>query len=102
MLMAVAIFGVVMFEIFSSQLQSALQVMPLDNASRIQISERMVHLSGLQPPDGLKANVAEQLHVAVGESFVAGFRAVSLIAAGAALAGGLIAGLTIPPRADVK
>jgi len=101
-LMAVAIFGVVMIENFSSQLQSALQAMPLDDISRMQIAERMAGLAGLQPPDGLKASAAERLHVAVGESFVAGFRAVSLIAAGAALAGGLIAGLTIPPRADVK
>ena len=101
-LMAVAIFGVVMFETYSSQLQDALQAVPLDDTSRVKIAERMADLAGLQPPDSLKASAAEQLRAAVGESFVAGFRAVSLIAAGTALAGGLIAGLTIPPRANVK
>jgi EmrB/QacA subfamily drug resistance transporter len=102
MLMAVALFGVVMFETYASELEAALHALPLDNAMRAEVRARMVELAGLQPPEGLAGGIAERLRAAVGESFVAGFRAVALISAGAALLGGLIAALTIPPRAEVK
>ena len=102
MLMAVAIFGVVMFETYSSELGAALDTLPLDDDSRAKVAARMAELAGLQPPEGLDGGAAERLRAAVGEAFVSGFRAVTLIAALAALAGGLIAALTIPPRAEVK
>ena len=102
MLMAVAIFGVVMFKTYSSELGAALHTLPLDDGSRAKVAARMAELAGLQPPEGLDGGAAERLRAAVGEAFVSGFRAVTLIAALAALAGGLIAALTIPPRAEVK
>jgi len=99
MLMAVAVFGVVMFEIFSGQLQAALQSLPLDDASRADISARMTELSGLRAPAGLEEGAASLVRAAVSDSFVAGFRAVALIAAGIALLGALVSALTILPRA---
>ncbi|MDP6474473.1 MAG: MFS transporter [Alphaproteobacteria bacterium] len=99
MLMAVALFGVVMFEIYSGHLRAALDSLPLDGASRAVIEAHMSDLAGLQAPPGLDAGTAARLHTAVGESFVAGFRAVAVISAAVALLGAIIAALTISPRA---
>jgi EmrB/QacA subfamily drug resistance transporter len=99
MLMAVALFGVVMFEIFSGHLEAALETLPLDDASRALIGARMAELAGLQAPPGLGPDSAALLHAAVGDSFVAGFRAVALISAAVALSGAIVAALTIPRRA---
>lgn len=99
MLMAVAIFGVVMFEVFSGHLETALRTLPLNGEHRALVGARMVELAGLVAPPGLDGGTAALLRDAVHESFVAGFRAVALISAAAALLSALIAALTIPPRA---
>jgi len=99
MLMAVAIFGVVMFEIYSGHLEAALKSVALDDANRALIASRMPELAGLQTPPALAADLAAQLRSAVDDSFIAGFRAVALIAAAIALLGAVVAALTIPPRA---
>ena len=102
MLIAVAVFGVVMFEIFSGQLEAALQSLPLDGASRAGIAARMAELAGLQAPPELGAESTSLLRDAVDDSFVAGFRAVALISAGLALLSALVSALTIPPRSITK
>ena len=99
LLMAVAIFGVVMFEIYSGHLEAALKSVALDDANRALIASRMPELAGLQTPPALAADLAAQLRSAVDDSFIAGFRAVALIAAAIALLGAVVAALTIPPRA---
>ena len=102
MLIAVAAFGVAMFEIFSGQLEAALQSLPLDGASRAGIAARMAELAGLQAPPELGAESTSLLRDAVDDSFVAGFRAVALISAGLALLSALVSALTIPPRSITK
>ena len=97
MLMAVAVFGVVMFEIFSGHLEAALKTMPLDDASRALIGKQMLELAGLQTPPALAADVTAQLRNAVNDSFIAGFRTVALICSAIALLGAVVAALTIPP-----
>lgn len=98
MLMAVAVFGVVMFEVFSAELEAAMQTLPLDDASRALIGARMADLAGLQAPSALGAETAALVRGAVGDSFVAGFRAVALVSAAIALLSAVVAALTIPPR----
>ncbi|HJN60906.1 MAG TPA: hypothetical protein QF630_07670, partial [Alphaproteobacteria bacterium] len=66
------------------------------------IDARMVDLAGLQAPPELGADIADRLRAAVGDAFVAGFRAVSLIAAAVAMAGAITAALTIPTQENVK
>ncbi len=58
MLMAVALFGVVMFEIYSGHLRAALDSLALDGASRAMIEAHMSDLAGLQAPAGLDAGTA--------------------------------------------
>jgi len=102
MLMAVAVFGVVMFEVYSAQFEAALQSVPLDPESRALIGARMVDLAGMQIPTTLDQHSTGLVRTAINESFVAGFRVVVLIAAGITLLGALAAALTIPPRAAMK
>ena len=99
MLMAVAVFGVVMFEMFSEHLEAALKSVALDDASRALIGTRMPELAGLQTPPTLAAELAAQLRNAVDDSFIAGFRAVALISAALALLSAVVAAMTIPPHA---
>jgi predicted MFS family arabinose efflux permease len=102
MLMAIAVFGVVMFEVYSAQFEAALQSVPLDPESRALIGARMVDLAGMQIPTTLDQHSTGLVRTAINESFVAGFRVVVLIAAGITLLGALAAALTIPPRAAMK
>ena len=99
MLMAVAVFGVVMFEVYSANFESALQSVPLDAESRALIGARMVDLAGMEIPAALDPESAGLVRIAINDSFVAGFRVVSLIAAGITALGALAAAVTIPPRA---
>ena len=99
MLMAVAVFGVVMFEMFSEHLEAALKSVALGDASRALIGTRMPELAGLQTPPTLAAELAAQLRNAVDDSFIAGFRAVALISAALALLSAVVAAMTIPPHA---
>ncbi|MBT3928524.1 MAG: MFS transporter [Rhodospirillaceae bacterium] len=99
MLMAVAIFGVVMFEVYSANFETALQSVPLDPENRALIGARMVELAGMKIPAALDQHSADLVRGAVNDSFVAGFRVIALIAAGIALLSAFTAAVTIPPRA---
>ena len=97
--MAVAIFGVVMFEVYSANFETALQSVPLDPENRALIGARMVELAGMKIPAALDQHSADLVRGAVNDSFVAGFRVIALIAAGIALLSAFTAAVTIPPRA---
>ena len=99
MLMAVAIFGVIMFEEYSAHFVAALQSVAIDGDSRALIDARLVDLAGMKISPALDPESAGLVQTAIHESFVAGFRVVALAAAAIALLCALIAALTIPPRA---
>ena len=101
MLMAVAIFGVVMFEVYSAHFEAALQSVPLDPGSRALIGAHLADLAGMEIPPALDARGARLVRAAIDQSFVAGFRTVALISAAVALLSALTAALTIPPRATM-
>ena len=99
MLMAVAIFGVVMFDVYSAHFKTALQAVALDPESRALIDAHLIELAGMQIPPMLDESSAGMVKAAINDSFVAGFRVVCLIAAGVTALSALTAFLTIPPRA---
>jgi MFS family permease len=93
-LLSIAIFGIVFLAVFSSSLDSHLQQLHLSPALSQSIDAQHTRLAGIQiPPTSSATHVA--IKGSIDEAFLSGFRLVSLICAGLALASSLIAGLLI-------
>jgi EmrB/QacA subfamily drug resistance transporter len=93
-LLSIAIFGIVFLAVFSSSLDSHLQQLHLAPALSQSIDAQHTRLAGIQiPPTSSATHVA--IKGSIDEAFLSGFRLVSLICAGLALASSLIAGLLI-------
>ncbi len=98
-LLAIAIFGVVMLQTFSHNLDRRLVGISggsdVSEEVRHSLSEQRVKLAGLQLPSNLKPDLQSQLAQAVGDSFISGFRVIMLLGAVLALASALSAWLLI-------
>jgi len=94
-LIAVAVFGSIMLAVFSAGLTQRLESLPLQNEERQQILSRTVDLVNIQMPSDMDASATSAVSAAVRESFVSGFRYVSLTASGLAILSAIAAGLMI-------
>ena len=94
--LAVAILGIVMVELFSSSLQRTLSgaLLPPGILEYVQANE--IKLAGLDLPSGLDAHAAALLRASISHAFVFGFRIVMLICAGLCVASAAVALLMIP------
>jgi EmrB/QacA subfamily drug resistance transporter len=97
-LLAIAAFGAVLAQVFEVRLHDALSQahVPRDVADAV-FAQRQ-RLAAIAPPPDAASAVAAQVHAAVGEAFVAGFRAVMLVSAALAAASALCAGWLIADR----
>jgi EmrB/QacA subfamily drug resistance transporter len=94
-LLAIAVCGVVMLQVFSAQLERRLAVIDLPEATRASLHRESIKLGAMEVPKELDAQRREEVQQAMKESFVAGFRVVVLICAATALGGALITWLVI-------
>jgi MFS family permease len=102
-LLAIAIFGVMMLQTFSRNLDRGL----VSISARVDISEDVRHsiadqrvkLAGLELPANLTPELQSQLAQAVGDAFISGFRLIMLSAAALAMGSALSAWLLIK---DIK
>lgn len=99
-LLAIAVLGVVMLQVFSGELRRRLAAIDLPETTRTRLYDQRINLAGMDvnevvnDPSG--ASVAKQeVTKAMKESFVAGFRAVMLISAAMALGAGLVSWILI-------
>jgi EmrB/QacA subfamily drug resistance transporter len=103
-LLAVAVLGVVMLQVFSSELKQRLSVINLPQATRLAIYDQRIKLAGLDVHKAVSetapgtAGMRQAVSEAIKESFVKGFRVVMLIAAAMALAGSVTSFLLIENR----
>jgi EmrB/QacA subfamily drug resistance transporter len=94
-LLAVAVLGVVMLQVFGGELKQRLNAIDLPETARSAIYDQRIKLAGLNVDEVVKANsggtanVSRQVRQAIKESFVRGFRVVMLISAVMALAGSI-------------
>lgn len=93
-LLSIAIFGIVFLAAFSSSLDNHLQQLHLTPALQQSIDAQHTRLASIQIPPTSSATHAA-IKGSIDEAFLSGFRLVSLICAGLALASSLIAGLLI-------
>ena len=104
-LLAIAVLGVVMLQVYSRELDRRLSNLDIPEATRTALYEQRIKLAGVDidevdaRPIGKSSVDAEMtrqaMQQAVEESFVSGFRVVVLICAVMAFAGGVVALLVI-------
>lgn len=83
-LIAIAAFGLIILPIFASDLTGKLQMLNTPPAVEQTIMAQQDKLTGIEIPSGLSASMHAAVQQAISASFVAGFRALMLIAAGLA------------------
>ena len=98
--LAIAVFGIVMVRLFSSNLNRNLASASLSPAILQYVRSNEIKLAGLDLPSGLDANTTALIRVSISHAFVFGFRTVMLICAGLSLASAAVASLMIPARVE--
>ena len=97
-LLAVAALGVVVLTVFNRGLDARLAGLSLPHEARQAIDAQRTRLAAADIPAGLDPAMTESLRRALGDSFVAGFRAAVFVAAALALLSALSAWLLIEGR----
>lgn len=101
-LLALATLGLVMTFSFNGSLDARLSAIPLTPAQQTQLTAQRSRLAAIEAPRDLDAQTTQALNRAIDEAFVAGFRAVMLIAAGLALLSAASAALLIADTPAVQ
>jgi EmrB/QacA subfamily drug resistance transporter len=83
-LIAVAIFGVLLFHSFSNSMQDATAQMHLTSEVKANIEHHEAELAAMKTPQNVDAATKSEIKRAINESFLDGFRMVMIVAAGLA------------------
>ncbi|MDQ3804386.1 MAG: MFS transporter, partial [Acidobacteriota bacterium] len=97
-LLAVAVLGVIVLQVFNRSLDERLAAVPLPPPSRQRVDAQRARLAAADLPAELDPGTKATLKRALDESFVAGFRAAVAVAVALALASALSAWLLIEGR----
>jgi len=95
--LAVAVLGIVMVTAFSHHLHRSLPRLHLSPALLNYIDANKIRLAGLELPN-LDPATASEVHAAIDQAFVSGFRLVMLICAGLAVASSAVAAVMISAK----
>lgn len=88
-LLAIAVFGVLMFHSFSKNLFQKLSGFQLTEDLRAAIYQQRVRLAGMEVPANVATETRQQIERAISQSFVAGFRLLMIISAALAIGAAL-------------
>jgi EmrB/QacA subfamily drug resistance transporter len=97
-LLAVAVLGIVMLHTFNSQLDRRLVSLGITSQIKQSLDQQRSKLAAAEVGENLDPNVKSELKQAVNESFLAGFRRVTAVAAALALLSSVSAWLLIGNR----
>jgi hypothetical protein len=97
-LLAVAVFGLIMFHAFNSCLEQRLSMISITPEVRQALNAERLKLAAAEIPRSLNEETRVTIKQAINECFVFGFRRVMLVGALLALSGSLLAWLTIRGR----
>ena len=97
-LLAVAVFGLIMFQAFNSCLAPRLEAISIPAEAREALNTERLKLAAAEIPTSLNEETRLAIRTTIAECFVFGFRRVMLVGAGLALFGSLFAWLTIRGR----
>ena len=93
--LAIAVFGIAMGAAFGSRMDRSLAGLSLSSESLHSLQAEEIKLAGMMVPDTVDPNVRSQIHTAIAEAFVFGFRVIMLICSALAAASAVITRLTI-------
>jgi hypothetical protein len=99
-LLAIAIFGIVLANVFNASLDRSLIPLDLSLPARQLLDTQRINLAAAQLPHGLSASTSAALRSAIALAFVDGFRWVMWMAAGLAIASAAIAALVLDDRSQ--
>jgi EmrB/QacA subfamily drug resistance transporter len=94
-LLAIAVLGIVMFDVFNRSLDSRLSSLELPASTRHSLDDQRINLAAQKIPEEIAPAMRQALKQAIDESFVTGFRRVMLVGAALALASGITSMLLI-------
>jgi EmrB/QacA subfamily drug resistance transporter len=97
-LLAIAVFGIVMFNVFNGSLDSRLSNLELPASVQHSLDDQRINLAAAKIPEEIAPAMREILRQAIDASFVKGFRRVMLVGAALALASGVTSMLLISGR----
>ncbi|HEY1677576.1 MAG TPA: MFS transporter [Candidatus Sulfotelmatobacter sp.] len=100
--MAIAVLGIVMVQVFSSRLNHGLARLALPTSVEHELQANVTKLAGLQAPAGLDPSKNHAIQQLIGTAFTSGFRMVMLIGAGLALASAAATWLMIPKQGSSR
>jgi MFS family permease len=101
-LLAIAILGIVMLNIFNRSLDQHLSKAQAPATTKRLLDDQRINLAAATIPKEIAPPMREMLHKAIDESFVHGFRTVMSIGAGLAVASGIASLLFISGRAKPR
>ncbi len=93
--LAIAVLGIVMVNVFGSRLNQSLTHLSLSPAILHEVQANEIKLAGLQVPAGLDPGTKSAVTGSIKQAFVLGFRVVILICAGLSVVSAAVAQLTI-------
>ena len=96
--LAVAVLGIVIVQVFSSRLNHSLAAIALPPGILQYIRSNEIKLAGLDLPLGLGSDTTRLIHASISHAFVFAFRTIMLICAGLSSASAAVASLMIPSR----
>jgi EmrB/QacA subfamily drug resistance transporter len=94
-LLAVAVFGLIMFQAFNHCLDDRLSTITIPTDVRQTLNAERLKLAAVEIPSNVSSEQRELVRNAINECFVFGFRRVMLVGAVLALAGSVLAWLVI-------
>jgi EmrB/QacA subfamily drug resistance transporter len=97
-LLAIAIFGIIMLDVFSRSLDFRLSKLHLPASVQSALADQRINLTAAAVPEDLAPPLQQAVRRAINESFVQGFRTVMLLGAALALASGITSLVLITSR----
>jgi len=98
-LLAIAVFGILMLNVFNHSLDSRLSQLRLPASVQTSLANQRINLAAIKIPKELAPPLQQPVRQAIDESFVHGFRGVMVLGAALALASGITSLLLISGRA---
>jgi EmrB/QacA subfamily drug resistance transporter len=96
--LAIAIFGVLMVSVFAFRLTRTLSHSGIPSVVTRQVQANAIQLAGLELPASLDPVTSGILRTGIAQAFVSGFRLITVLCAGLAIASGVVAWKTIPVK----
>jgi EmrB/QacA subfamily drug resistance transporter len=94
--LAIAVLGIVMVQVFSTHLNRSLATLPLNSETVREIRSKEIELAGMDLPKNLDANASAALRDAISQAFLFGFRLILFSCAGLSIASAAVACSSFP------